>query len=80
MNLEGPFASMDHCIYFSGDIGKLLTGLTRPGGYSANDIWTSEKIDGVWQEAVNMGPTLIANLMSIFNPRRWKVVIHYCSL
>ena len=60
-NLEGPFNTpyMDHCIYFSGDNWEIAYWTsTRPGGYGANDIWTSEKIDGVWQEAVNMGPNI----------------------
>ena len=58
-NLEGPFNSpyMDHCLYFSGEDWEFAYWTsTRPGGFGGNDIWMSERVDGVWQEAVNLGP------------------------
>ncbi len=61
VNLEGPFNTpyMDHCIYFSGENWEIAYWTsTRPGGYGANDIWTSRKVDGLWQEAVNMGSSI----------------------
>jgi len=58
-NLEGPFNTpyMDHCIYFTGEgWDRAYWTSTRPGGFGANDIWSSEKINGSWQDAVNLGP------------------------
>lgn len=53
--INSPFA--DHCIYFTGpDWNIAYWTSTRPGGYGGNDIWMSERVDGVWQEAVNLGP------------------------
>ncbi len=57
-NLGAPINSpySDHCLYFAGanwDVAYWTS--TRPGGYGGNDIWMSERIDGVWQEAVNLG-------------------------
>jgi len=60
-NLEGPFNTpyMDHCIYFTGENwDKAYWTSTRPGGFGANDIWSSEKVNGVWQDAVNLGPNV----------------------
>jgi hypothetical protein len=59
VNLGAPINSpyADHCIYFSGpewDVAFWTS--TRPGGFGGNDIWTSERVDGVWQEPVNLGP------------------------
>jgi hypothetical protein len=58
-NLGAPInsPSADHCLYFAGqnwDVAYWTS--TRPGGYGGNDIWTSRRVDGVWQEAVNLGP------------------------
>ena len=61
VNLEGPFNTpyMDHCIYFTGENWEIAYWTsTRPGGYGANDIWSSEKVNGVWQDAVNLGPNV----------------------
>lgn len=58
-NLGAPFNSpyADHCLYFAGpDWGVAFWTSTRPGGFGGNDIWTSERVDGVWQEAENLGP------------------------
>ena len=58
-NLGAPINSTaaDHCIYFTGpDWNVAYWTSTRPGGYGGHDIWTSERVDGVWQEAVNLGP------------------------
>ena len=53
--INSPYA--DHCLYFAGpDWNAAYWTSTRPGGYGGNDIWTSERIDGIWQEAVNLGP------------------------
>ncbi len=47
----------DHCLYFSGeDWNTAYWTSTRPGGYGGNDIWSVERVGGVWQEAVNLGP------------------------
>ena len=47
----------DHCLYFGGpDWSVAFWTSTRPGGFDGNDIWTSERVAGVWQEAVNLGP------------------------
>ncbi|MGD2045185.1 MAG: hypothetical protein PVJ80_14940 [Gemmatimonadota bacterium] len=61
VNLGAPINSpyADHCIYFSGpDWDVAFWTSTRPGGFGGNDIWTSERVDGVWQEAVNLGPNV----------------------
>jgi len=60
-NLDGPFNSeySDHCLYFGGDDWQYAYWTsTRPGGFGGNDIWMSERVDGVWQEAVNLGPNV----------------------
>lgn len=60
-NLNGPFNSpySDHCLYFSGENWEFAYWTsTRPGGFGGNDIWMSEKMNGVWQEAVNLGATV----------------------
>ena len=60
-NLDGPINSAyaDHCLYFAGDEWETAYWTsTRPGGFGGNDIWTSEKINGVWQEAKNLGPNV----------------------
>jgi Tol biopolymer transport system component len=55
--INSPYA--DHCLYFAGpDWDVAFWTSTRPGGYGGNDIWTSERVDGVWQEAVNLGPNV----------------------
>ncbi len=57
-NLGVPFNSpyADHCLYFTGpDWNIAYWTSTRPGGYGGNDIWMSERVDGVWQQAVNLG-------------------------
>ena len=57
-NLDAPSdsASADHCLYFSGDDWEIAYWTsTRPGGFGGNDIWTSERVNGVWQEAKNLG-------------------------
>jgi hypothetical protein len=56
-NLGPPFNSTDgdHCLAFSSDGNEAYWTSTRPGGFGLNDIWTAQKIDGVWQRAVNMG-------------------------
>ncbi len=47
----------DHCLYFSGpDWNTAYWTSTRPGGYGGNDIWTAERVDGIWGDAVNLGP------------------------
>ena len=49
----------DHCLYFTGPDGNTAYWTsTRPGGYGGNDIWTSNRINGVWQEPVNLGPNV----------------------
>ena len=58
-NLEAPINSpyADHCLYFAGENWQFAYWTsTRPGGFGGNDIWMSEKIDGAWQDAVNLGP------------------------
>ncbi len=60
-NLEAPINSAyaDHCLYFSGDDWEIAYWTsTRPGGFGGNDIWTSERVEGVWQEAKNLGPKI----------------------
>ena len=60
-NLGEPFntAYADHCLYFAGaDEDVAYWTSTRPGGYGGNDIWTSRRVDGVWQPAVNLGPNV----------------------
>ena len=60
-NLGEPINSehMDHCLYFAGeDWDVAYWTSTRPGGYGGNDIWMSRRVNGVWQEAVNLGPNV----------------------
>ncbi len=59
-NFGAPFNTpfMDHCLSFSADENEAFWASTRPGGYGANDIWTSRKVNGLWQPAVNLGPNV----------------------
>lgn len=60
-NLGAPINSpyMDHCIYFAGPSwDEAFWTSTRPGGYGGNDIWTSRRVNGIWQQAVNLGPNV----------------------
>jgi hypothetical protein len=59
-NLGPPFNSPfgDHCLSFSADGNEAFWASNRPGGFGDNDIWTSRKVDGVWQAAVNLGPNV----------------------
>lgn len=60
-NLGAPINSpySDHCVYFTGENWEFAYWTsTRPGGYGGNDIWMSEKVNGVWQEAENLGPNV----------------------
>jgi Tol biopolymer transport system component len=56
-NLGSPFNTpfSDHCLMFSADGNEAFWTSTRPGGFGGNDIWTSRKVDGIWQSAVNLG-------------------------
>lgn len=45
-----PFIAADGLwLFFSSD---------RPGGSGGDDLWVAEKVGGVWQEPVNLGPTV----------------------
>lgn len=58
-NLGAPINSefADHCLYFAGPDWEIAYWTsTRPGGFGGNDIWMSERVDGEWQEPVNLGP------------------------
>lgn len=60
-NLDAPINSPyhDHCIYFAGENWEFAYWTsTRPGGFGGNDIWMSEKVDGKWTEATNLGPNV----------------------
>jgi hypothetical protein len=59
-NLGPPFNTpfSDHCLFFSADGNEAFWTSQRPGGYGGNDIWTSRKVNGVWQPAVNLGPNV----------------------
>ncbi|HJN95778.1 MAG TPA: hypothetical protein QGF41_08760 [Gammaproteobacteria bacterium] len=60
-NLGAPFNSTDsdHCLYFSGENWDLAYWTsTRPGGFGGNDIWMAERVDGVWQDAENLGASV----------------------
>ncbi len=59
-NLGPPFntAFNDHCLFFSADGNEAFWTSDRPGGFGGNDIWTSHKVNGVWQPAVNLGPNV----------------------
>jgi hypothetical protein len=56
-NLGPPFNTpfSDHCLLFSVDGNEAFWTSNRPGGFGGNDIWTSRKVDGMWQPAVNLG-------------------------
>lgn len=61
VNLGAPINSpeADHCLYFAGPEWNVAFWTSmRPGGFGGNDIWTSERVNGVWQEAVNLGPNV----------------------
>ena len=58
-NLGAPFNSpdSDHCLYFSWENWEFAYWTsTRPGGFGGNDIWMSQRVQGVWQEASKLGP------------------------
>ncbi|MCH7815348.1 MAG: PD40 domain-containing protein [Proteobacteria bacterium] len=57
-NLDAPINSpySDHCLYFAGENSEFAYWTsTRPGGFGGNDIWMSEKVNGTWTDAVNLG-------------------------
>ena len=57
-NLGEPINStaMDHCLYFAGEDWDIAYWTsTREGGFGGNDIWMSRRVNGVWQDAVNLG-------------------------
>ena len=56
-NLGPPFNTpfSDHCLMFTAEGNEAFWTSTRPGGFGGNDIWTSRKVDGVWQLATNLG-------------------------
>jgi hypothetical protein len=61
VNMGAPINSpySDHCFYVTGpdeNTGYLTT--TRPGGYGGNDIYVVHRVNGVWQEPVNLGPNV----------------------
>ena len=61
VNLGAPINSpaADHCIYFAGSEWELAYWTsTRARGFGGNDIWMSERVNGVWQEPVNLGPSV----------------------
>jgi hypothetical protein len=55
--INSPYA--DHCLYFSGpdENTGYLTSM-RPGGFGGNDIYSVHRVNGVWQEPVNLGPNV----------------------
>ena len=55
--INTPYA--DHCMYYSGpDENTAYLTSTRPGGYGGNDIWVVHRVNGVWQEPINLGPNV----------------------
>jgi len=44
--------------YISDDGNKLIFSSDRPGGYGGLDLYISEKINGDWGPAVNLGPVI----------------------
>jgi len=54
--INTPF--QDHCLFFSADGKEAFWTSTRPGGFGDNDIWTSRRVDGIWTEPVNLGPSV----------------------
>ena len=48
----------DHCLFFSADGQEAFWTSTRPGGFGADDIWTSRRVDGRWTEPENLGPNV----------------------
>ncbi len=60
-NLDAPINSpfSDHCLYFAGENWEFAYWTsTRPGGFGGNDIWMSQRVNGDWGEAVNLGPNV----------------------
>jgi WD40-like Beta Propeller Repeat len=59
-NLGPPFNTpfSDHCLMLTADGNEAFWTSTRPGGFGGNDIWTSRKVNGVWQPATNLGPNV----------------------
>lgn len=59
-NMGPPFNTPfnDHCFFMSADGNEAFWTSDRPGGFGGDDIWTSRKVDGVWQPAVNLGPNV----------------------
>ncbi|HUT54830.1 MAG TPA: hypothetical protein VM658_15670 [bacterium] len=50
--------SSDYAPQISVDGQTLLFSSKRPGGYGNYDLYISRKVDGVWQQAENMGPVI----------------------
>jgi len=58
VNLGAPINTPygDHCLYYSGaDENTAYLTSSRPGGYGGNDIYVAHKVNGVWQEPINLG-------------------------
>jgi hypothetical protein len=55
--INSPYA--DHCLYYTGpDENTAYLTTSRPGGYGGNDIYVVHRVNGVWQEPVNLGPNI----------------------
>ena len=48
----------DHCLSFSADRNEAFWTSTRPGGFGGNDIWTSRRVNGKWEDPQNLGPNV----------------------
>jgi hypothetical protein len=61
-NLGTPINSIygDHCLYYTGpdENTGYLTRMGAPDGYGDNDIYSVHRVNGVWQEPVNLGPNV----------------------
>jgi len=48
-------SSLDCCPVLSPDRNTMYICSDRPGGFGDIDVWKIERVDGVWQAAVNLG-------------------------
>jgi len=51
-------SSSDFAPIISPDGRFLFFASTREGGYGGQDVWVSERVDGVWTEPWNLGPPI----------------------
>lgn len=45
-------------LHITSDYKTMYFGSNRTGGFGGRDLWKSERVDGGWNQPVNLGPTV----------------------